>query len=380
MRTAFLNEDHESIREMSRDFAEKVLAPVAAEIDEQDCFPNEVRAAMQDLGFFGLKIPEEYGGIGADTRSYAVVMEEICAKSASAGILISQANSLSTQPLILAGTEEQKNKWLPGVANGTNFIAFALTEPNAGSDSSGMRTHAVKDAERYVINGGKCFITGAPIATHAVVFAKTAPEKGAKGISGFMIDMDMPGVGVGKHEKKMGNRGVPVSDLILEEVVVEKDRMIGEENLGFITAMKTLSVGRIGAAAAAVGIAQGAMDEAVKFVKARKQFGQELSKFQGLQFMLADIEAKLRACRLLVYEAAYYVDIGADANMAASVAKYYCTETAVEIVNKALQLHGGYGYVTEYPVERMYRDVRFHCLGEGTSQIQQLVIARELLK
>ena len=282
--------------------------------------------------------------------------------------------------MVKYGTEEQKRAWLPGVADGTRVIAFGLTEPGAGSDNASMKARAEKVDGGYVINAQKTFITAAPMADNALIFAKTDPELGAKGISCFMIDMDMKGVSVGRPEKKMGCKGIPVSDLILEDVFVPADRLIGEENRGFTAAMKTLSIARIGAAASALGIAQSAMDEAVKYTRERVQFGKPIYKFQGLGFMMADMEAKLRACRLLIYDAAYKADRGADVNMDASVAKYLTTETACENADKALQLHGGYGYVREYLIERIFRDARFHRLGEGTTQIQQVIISRELFK
>ena len=313
-------------------------------------------------------------------RNYVCVMEEIGAKSATAAVLITQANSLSTQPLIQVGTEAQKQKYLPEVVTGEGFIAFGLTEPGAGSDAGSVMTKAVEDGDDYVLNGRKCFITGAPIAKYAVIFAKTSPEKGVKGMTSFMVDMGLPGVSVGKFEEKMGQRGVPVSDLLLEDVRVSKDCIIGEVDLGFVTAMKTLSVGRIGVAAMSLGIAQAAIDEAVKHTKQRKQFGKPLAKFQALQFMMADMETKLNAARLLVYNAAYMLDMGQDANTAASMAKYFATEAAIDIVNQSLQLHGGYGYSKEYTIERLYRDVRITNIYEGSSQVQQMVISGQLLK
>ena len=378
--TVFFNEDHLALLEGIEEFAEGVLAPCAAEIDETEVFPKELMQQIADIGLFGMKIPEEYGGLGLDTRSYALALEAVNRKNSAAGIIVSQANSLSTQAVVKFGTEAQKEAWLPGVADGSRVIAFGLTEPGAGSDNASMKARAEKVDGGYLINAQKTFITAAPMADNALLFAKTAPELGAKGISCFMIDMDMPGVSVGKPEKKMGCRGIPVSDLILEDVFVPADRLIGEENKGFTAAMKTLSIARIGAAASALGIAQSAMDEAVKYTRERVQFGKPIYKHQGLAFMMADMEAKLRACRLLVYNAAYKADQGEDVNMDASVAKYLTTETACEIADKALQLHGGYGYVKEYPIERIFRDARFHRLGEGTSQIQQLIISRELFR
>ena len=376
----FFNEDHESIREMARDFAEKTLAPIAAEVDKTEHFPEDVVKQMADLGFLGLKIPEEYGGLGLDMRSYVCVMEEIAKKCATATLFISSANSLSTAPIVISGTDEQKAKYLPGVAAGEEYIAFGLTEPNAGSDAASMTTKAVEDGDCYILNGRKCFITMAPISKYTIVYAKTNPEKGSKGISCFMVDMSLPGVSCGKHEEKMGQRGVPVSDVVLEDVRVPKECMIGEKDLGFINAMKTLSVGRIGVASMCLGMAQEAIELAVEHTKNRVQFGKPLCKHQAIAFMLADMETKLNAARGLVYNAAWLMDNKQPADKAASMAKYYAAEAAIDIINKSLQLHGGYGYSREYEIERLYRDVRVCSIYEGSSQVQQIVISGQMLK
>lgn len=376
----YFNEDHAAIREVARDFAEKMLASVAAEIDKTDSFPEELVQKMAELGFLALKIPEEYGGVGLDVRSYVCVMEEIARKSVVATTFISSANSLSTAPLLLDGNEEQKQRYLPPVAAGESFIAFALTEPGAGSDAAAITTKAVKEGDHYILNGRKCFITGAPIADYCIVCAKTAPEKGVKGISTFIVDMKLPGVSCGKHEEKMGQRGMAVSDVVLKNVQVPASCLIGEEDVGFVNAMKTLSIGRIGVAAMALGIAQEAIELATEHLKERVQFGKPLAAQQGLQFMLADMETQLNAARLLVYDAAYKVDTKQKADKAASMAKYFAAEAAIKIVNQALQIHGGYGYSAEYEIERLYRDVRVLSIYEGTSQIQQKIIAGTLLR
>ena len=380
MTSPFFNEDHESIREMARDFANKTLAPIADQVDKTDHFPEEVAQQMADLGFFGLKIPEEFGGLGLDMRSYVSVMEEIAKKCATATLYISSANSLSTAPIVLSGTQEQKELYLPGVVSGEAYIAFGLTEPNAGSDAASLTTKAVEDGDDYIITGRKCFITFAPLCKYAVIYAKTSPEKGAKGISAFMVDMSLPGVSCGKHEEKMGQRGVPVSDILLEDVRVPKSCLLGQKDLGFINAMKTLSVGRIGVASMCLGIAQEAIDLAVNHTKNRVQFGKPLCKNQAIAFMLADMETKLNAARQLVYNATWLMDNGQPVDKAASMAKYFAAETAIEIVNKSLQLHGGYGYSQEYEIERLYRDVRITSIYEGSSQVQQMVISGQLLK
>jgi alkylation response protein AidB-like acyl-CoA dehydrogenase len=380
MTNPFFNEDHESLREMARDFAEKTLAPIAADIDKNDAFPADVVKTMAEMGFFGIKIPEEYGGVGMDMRSYISVMEEVAKKCATATLYISTANSLSTAPIIISGTEEQKQRYLPGAAAGELIIAFGLTEPNAGSDAASLTTKAERDGDDYILNGRKCFITFAPLANYTIVYAKTSPEKGAKGITAFIVDMKLPGVSVGGHEDKMGQRGVPVSDVVLEDVRVPKDCILGEVDMGFINAMKTLSVGRVGVASMSLGIAQEAIDLAVNYTKTRVQFGKPLAKNQALRFMMADMETKLNAARLLTYNAAWLLDNQQDATKASSMAKYFSTEAAFDIVNKSLQLHGGYGYSREYEIERLYRDIRVTSIYEGSSQVQQMVIAGQLLK
>lgn len=376
----FFTEDHESIRALARDFAEKSLAPVAKEVDETDHFPETLIHEMAELGFFGLKIPEEYGGLGLDVRSYVCVMEELSRKCPVASIFVSSANSLGAGPLLLYGTDAQKKAYLPGIANGESLLCFGLTEPDAGSDAAAIHTKAVKSGEDYILNGRKCFITKAPMADYTVVFAKTAPEMGAKGITAFLVDMKLPGVSTGKPEEKMGQRGIPISDVILEDVRVGADCIIGEVNAGFTNAMKTLNFGRLGVAAMSLGMAGEALDLAVKYVKDRVQFGKPLAEQQSLRFMLADMQTQLSAARLLVYDAAYRLDQGEEASMQASMAKYFATEASLKIITDALQLHGGYGYTKEYAIERLFRDSRVNTIYEGSSQVQQMVIAKSLLR
>ena len=376
----FFNDDHEAMRQLAKEFAEKTLSPLSEEIDKTDKYPQEVADLMGELGFYAIKIPEEYGGLGLDMRSYISVMEEIARKSPVSTLYISSANSLSTAPIILSGTEEQKQAYLPGVADGSSIIAFALTEPNAGSDAGGLMTKAKEDGDDYILNGRKTFITFAPLANYSIVYAKTDPELGVKGISAFVVDMSLPGVSCGNPEHKMGQRGVPVSDIVLDDVRVPKSCMLGEKNMGFINAMKTLNVGRVGVASMSIGIAAEALRLAVEYTKQREQFGRPLAKNQALAFRMADMQTKLEAARNLVYKAAWMMDNGQDATVAASMAKYYAAESAIEIVNKALQLHGGYGYSQEYAIERLYRDIRICSIYEGSSEIQQMVIAGQLLK
>ncbi|MGL5356820.1 MAG: acyl-CoA dehydrogenase family protein [Fusobacteriaceae bacterium] len=374
------NEKHELIRKLARNFAENELAPISSQVDETSEFPMELVKKMAEIGFFGIKMPRELGGAGADYRSYAIVMEEIARKSGVASIYLSSPNSLMGTPFLNVGTQEQKEKYLKPMISGDKIFCFGLTEPGAGSDAGSLQTSAIKEGDYYILNGRKTFITAAPISDYIIVFAKTDMTKGTKGITTFIVNSKAPGVSFGKPEKKMGMKGCPTSDVILENVRVHKSEILGEENKGFTTAMKTLDVGRIGVACQALGIAQGALDEAVKYAKERKQFKKRIADFQGIQFMLADMETKLNAARLLTYNAAYKKDLGEDVSKDASMAKYYASEVAIEIVNKALQIHGGYGYTKEYTIERLYRDVRVLSIYEGTSQVQQMVIAANLLK
>lgn len=373
-------EKHKLVRKLAKDFAEKELEPIATQIDETGEFPRDILRKMAEADFFGIKMPKKYGGAGADYRSYAIIMEEIAKKSGVASVFLSSPNSLMGSPILIAGTEEQKQKYLVPMINGDKIFSFGLTEPGAGSDAGSLKTTAKKDGNYYILNGRKTFITAAPMADYVIIFAKTDITKGTKGITSFIVDTNLPGVSTGKPEKKMGMKGCPTSDVVLENVKIHKSEILGEINKGFITAMKTLDIGRIGVSAQAVGIAQAAMDEAIKYAKERKQFKRRLSDFQGIKFMLADMETKLNAARHLVYDAAYKKDLNQEASKEAAMAKYYAPESAQEIVSKALQIHGGYGYTKEYTVERLYRDVRVISIYEGTSQIQKMVIASNLLK
>ena len=306
-------------------------------------------------------------------------MEELSRKCPVASIFVSSANSLGSGPLLLYGTDAQKEKYLPAIAEGEALLCFGLTEPGAGSDAAAITTKAVKDGDDYILNGRKCFITKAPIADYTVIFAKTAPELGAKGITAFMVDMKLPGVSTGKPEEKMGQRGIPVSDVLLEDVRVSSDCIIGEVNAGFINAMKTLNFGRLGVAAMSLGMAGEALDLAVEYVKNRVQFGKPLAKQQSLRFMLSNMQTQLSAARLMVYDAAYRLDQGEDVSIQASMAKYFATEASLKIITDALQLHGGYGYTKEYAIERLFRDSRVNTIYEGSTQVQQMVIARGVL-
>ena len=381
MADAFFTEQHELVRKLAREFAETELTKeVLDKVEEEEVFPEEILDKMAKAGFFGIKIPKQYGGQGGDARSYVIVMEEIARVSGVASIYVSSPNSLSGGPFLLSGNAEQKEKYLRPVVTGEKKVCFALTEPGAGSDAGGMQTTAVKDGDYYVLNGRKTFITMAPLADWAVVYAKTDMSMGTKGISAFIVDMKQEGVSCGKPEKKMGVLGCATSDIILENVRVHKDNLLGQEGKGFINAMKTLDTGRMGVAAQSIGVAQGCLDEAIKYAKERKQFGRPIAKFQAIAFMIAEMATKLEAAKNLVYKTAWLIDNGQDASMAASMAKFYASEVCNEIAAKTVQIHGGYGFIKDYKIERMFRDCRVFTIYEGTSQVQQMVISGKLLK
>lgn len=381
MADAFFTEQHELVRKLAREFAETELTKeILDKVEEEEVFPEEILDKMAKAGFFGIKVPKQYGGQGGDARSYIIVMEEIARVSGVASIYVSSPNSLSGGPFLLSGNAEQKEKYLRPVVTGEKKVCFALTEPGAGSDAGGMQTTAVKDGDYYVLNGRKTFITMAPLADWAVVYAKTDMSMGTKGISAFIVDMKQEGVSCGKPEKKMGVVGCATSDIILENVRVHKDNLLGQEGKGFINAMKTLDTGRMGVAAQSIGVAQGCLDEAIKYAKERKQFGRPIAKFQAIAFMLAEMATKLEAAKNLVYKTAWLIDNGQDASMAASMAKFYASEVCNEIAAKTVQIHGGYGFIKDYKIERMFRDCRVFTIYEGTSQVQQMVISGKLLK
>ena len=381
MADAFFTEQHELVRKLAREFAETELTKeILDKVEEEEVFPEESLDKMAKAGVFGIKVPKQYGGQGGDARSYVIVMEEIARVSGVASIYVSSPNSLSGGPFLLSGNAEQKEKYLRPVVTGEKKVCFALTEPGAGSDAGGMQTTAVKDGDYYVLNGRKTFITMAPLADWAVVYAKTDMSMGTKGISAFIVDMKQEGVSCGKPEKKMGVVGCATSDIILENVRVHKDNLLGQEGKGFINAMKTLDTGRMGVAAQSIGVAQGCLDEAIKYAKERKQFGRPIAKFQAIAFMLAEMATKLEAAKNLVYKTAWLIDNGQDASMAASMAKFYASEVCNEIAAKTVQIHGGYGFIKDYKIERMFRDCRVFTIYEGTSQVQQMVISGKLLK
>ena len=383
-----LSKEHEMLRKMYREFAENEVKPLATEIDEEERFPMETVEKMAKLGMMGIYFPKEYGGAGADVLSYAMCVEELAKVCGTTAVIVSAHTSLCAAPIFENGTEEQKMKYLPDLCSGRKIGAFGLTEPGAGTDAQGQQTTAVLDesGENYILNGSKCFITNGNVADTFVIIAVTGKVVDKRGrsmkeISAFIVEKDDKGFSQGKHEKKMGIRGSSTCDLIFEDCVIPKDRMLGKKGEGFKIAMKTLDGGRIGIASQALGIGEGAVDEAVKYAKERKQFGRRIADFQGISFMLADMAADVEAARQLMYHAAVLKDANSpEASSACSIAKYFAAEAANRCAYKAVQIHGGYGYIREYKVERIYRDARITTIYEGASQVQQMVIAGNLLK
>lgn len=375
-----LNEQQKMIQKMVREFAEKEIAPIAAELDEKSEFPHKILKKMAKLGLLGIVIPKEYGGAGLDTISYATVIEEISKKCASTGVITSVHNSLVSYPIMKYGTEEQKKKYLPILAKGEKIGAFAGTEPNAGSDLGAMQTTAELKGDKYIINGDKTFITSGPEAGVLIVFAVTDKEKGAKGISAFIVENTYKGFKVGSIFDKMGINANLVSELIFENMEVPKENLLGKEGDGFKIALSTLDGGRIGIASQAVGIAQAALDESIEYAKQRQQFGRPIAKFQAIQWMIAEMATKIEAARYLVYNAASAKDKGGRFSKEAAMAKLFASETAMECVIKGLQIHGGYGYTKEYTIERLFRDAKITEIYEGTSEVQKMVIAGSLLR
>ena len=374
-----LNEEQEMTRQMVRDFAEKELKPGAEERDDREEFSRELFDKMGELGLTGIPFPEEQGGGGCDFISYVIAVEEISRVDASAGTTLSAHTSLAGWPLYKYGNDAQKKKYLEPLSLGEKLGAFALTEATAGTDAAAQRTTAVLDGDSYVLNGNKIFITNGGEAEITIVFAVTDKEKKAKGISAFIVDKDTPGFSCGKKERKMGLRSSPTVELIFENCRVPKENLLGQEGEGFKIAMSTLDGGRNGIAAQAVGIAQGAMEEAINYAKSREQFGRPIADFQAISFMLADMGTKIEAARLLTYQAAYLESAGLPYGKASAMAKLYAAETAMEVTTNAVQIFGGYGYTRDYPVERYMRDAKITQIYEGTSEVQRLVISRHLL-
>ncbi len=375
-----LKKEHELLKSLYQSFAENEVKPLAAEVDEEERFPLETVKKMAKIGMMGIPVPKEYGGAGSDNLAYAMAIEELAKHCGTTAVIVSAHTSLCIAPILENGTAAQKEQYLPALAKGEHLGAFGLTEPNAGTDAAGQQTIAVLKDDHYVLNGSKIFITNAGYADVYIILAMTDRSKGLKGISAFIVEKDFEGFSVGKKEKKMGIRGSATCELIFENCIVPKENLLGKEGKGFAIAMKTLDGGRIGIAAQALGLAQGALDETVKYTKERKQFGRAISKFQNTQFELAYMDTKIEASRLLVYKAAYYKDQKKRYSTEAAMAKLFAADTAMEVTTKAVQLHGGYGYTREYPVERMMRDAKITEIYEGTSEVQKMVIAANLLK
>ena len=379
-----LDKQHEMARSLFRDFAQNEVKPLAQELDEEERFPTETIEKMAKLGFLGIPIPKEYGGAGGDILTYAMCVEELAKVCGTTAVIVSAHTSLCMDPILTYGTEEQKQKYLPDLASGKKLGAFGLTEPAAGTDAQGQQTEAVLDGDEWVINGSKCFITNGKEASVYIVIAVTGQieknGKKRKEISAFIVEKDTPGFTFGAKEKKMGIRGSATYELIFTDCRIPKENLLGKKGDGFHIAMHTLDGGRIGIASQALGIAEGALDATVAYVKERRQFGKALSEFQNTQFQLADMKTRCDAAQCLVYRAAVAKDTKPSYGVEAAMAKLFAAETAMAVTTKAVQLHGGYGYIREYDVERMMRDAKITEIYEGTSEVQRMVISASLLK
>ena len=375
-----LSKEQSMSRLLFRQFAEQEVKPLAQEVDETEHFPQDTVDKMAKLGFLGIPFSKDLGGQGCDILTYALCVEELSRVCATTGVIVSAHTSLAGDPINKYGTPEQKEKYLVPLAKGEALGAFGLTEPGAGTDASGQRTTAVLDGDNYILNGTKIFITNGGVADTYVIFAMTDKSKGNHGISAFIVEKGFPGFSIGKKELKMGIRGSATTELVFENCIVPKDNLLGQLGKGFGIAMGTLDGGRIGIASQALGIAQGALDETVAYVKERKQFGRSISAFQNTQFQLADMKARVEAARLLVYSAAVAKDTKPRYSAEAAMAKLFAAETAMAVTTKCVQLYGGYGYTRDYPIERMMRDAKITEIYEGTSEVQRMVIASALLK
>ena len=375
-----LTDEQELIREAVREFADTELAPIAAEVDREHRFPAELIPKLADLNLMGMPYPEKMGGAGADYLSYVIAVEEISRLCATTSVIMSAHSSLATWPIYKFGTPAQQDKYLPDMTSGRRLGAFALTEPSAGTDAAAGTTTAVRSGDEYILNGSKIFISNAPFAEIYIVFAKTDTTKGTKGISAFIVERDTPGFSVGEAEHKLGIRGSSTPPLYFTNCQVPADALLGQEGQGFKIAMQTLDGGRIGIGAQALGIAQAALDAAVAYAKERVQFGKPIASLQAIQWMIADMATSIDAARLLVYRAASNIDHGFPYSTEGAMAKLFASETATRVADRAIQIHGGYGYTESYPVERHYRDAKITELYEGTSEVQRMVIARAALR
>lgn len=375
-----LTKEQEMVRKMVREFAINEVEPIAAEIDEEERFPLETMEKVGKLGLMGMPFPREYGGAGADYISYVMAIEELSKKCGSTGVIIQTHCALCAWPIFTYGTEEQKQKYLPDLLSGKKIGAFGLTEPGAGSDAAGIQTVAVDKGDHWLLNGSKIFISNAGAAEVYVILAMTDKSKGTKGISAFIVEKGMEGFSFPKKENKMGIRGSVAMELVFEDVKLPKENLLGQIGKGFKVAMSSLDVGRLGIAAQALGIAQGAFDETVKYMKERKQFGRSLNKFQALSFEMAHMKTQIDAARFLLYNAADKREKGLPSTVEAAQAKLHCSETAMYVTTKAVQFHGGYGYIKDYPVERMMRDAKITEIYEGTSEVMKMVISGDIFK
>ncbi|MEG1432228.1 MULTISPECIES: acyl-CoA dehydrogenase [Eubacterium] len=374
-----LSKEHEMLRTMYRDFAETEVKPLAQEVDETERFPAETVEKMKKFGMLGIPFSKEVGGQGCDTLAYIMCVEELSRVCGTTGVIVSAHTSLGTDPVLKYGKPEVIEEFGKKLASGEYLGAFGLTEAGAGTDAAGQQTKAIKDGDNYIINGSKIFITNGGKADTYVIMAMTDKSKGTKGISAFLVPATTPGFSIGTKEKKMGIRGSSTTELIFEDMVIPANYMLGKEGKGFGLAMKTLDGGRIGIAAQALGLAQGALDETIAYVKERKQFGRSIAKFQNTQFQLADMYAKIEAARNLVYKAAIAKDTQKIFSVEAATAKLFAAEVAMEVTTKCVQLFGGYGYTRDYPVERMMRDAKITEIYEGTSEVQRMVISGAIL-
>ncbi|MEA3297234.1 MAG: acyl-CoA dehydrogenase family protein, partial [candidate division Zixibacteria bacterium] len=375
-----LTEDDLELKQMARDFANKRLYPHALEFDEKEAIPEELLKEFGELGYMGFTAPEEYGGMGLSTTAFVGVLEEICAASAGFGIMLSVHNSLCCEIIKLFGSEEIQKKYLPVMVTGEKIGAYCVTEPNAGTDVAAIATTAIDKGDHYLVNGTKTFVTNGGLAGVLIVFAKTDPEAGHKGLSCLVVDNTIDGISIGKPEKKCGMKTSDTREISFDDVKVPKENLLGKPGDGFKMAVTILNSGRIGVSFQSIGIAQAALNEAIKYSKERKQFGKQIAKFQAIQFKLADMAMRIDAGRLLGYRAAQLKDAGLPCHREASMSKLFCSRTANYVANEAVQIHGGYGYMKEYAVERYFRDARVTEIYEGTSEAQLMVISRDLLR
>ncbi|MBL8017882.1 MAG: acyl-CoA dehydrogenase family protein [Ignavibacteria bacterium] len=375
-----LSESNLEIQKLAREFAQSRIAPNVMKYDETSEFPWEIANELAEMGFMGIMFPEEYEGSNLSILDYAIIVEEISKADPSMGLTVASHNGLCTNHIYTFSNDELKKKYVPDLASGRKLGAWGLTENVSGSDAAGMATTAVKEGDYYILNGSKSFITQGGVGQTAVVTAVTDKSKGSKGISAFIVEKGFEGFSVGKKENKLGMRSSDTCELVFDNCKVPAENLIGKEGEGFRQCMQILDGGRISIAALSVGIAQAALEHSVKYSKQRKQFGKSLSEFQGIQFKIADMATEVEAARLLTYKAAVMRDEGKDFKFAASLAKYYASEIACKATNEAIQIHGGYGFIKEFPVEKLYRDVKLTTIGEGTSEVQKMIMARTLVE